>query len=198
MAFTFAHKFLSSATVLKLVLVLKMVVLLKQTTWFKYFDSLNQSNIKINKFSNDLLSISDTRDDKNETISMLSKDKGDLILLFYCSVTKSMKLIHWCIVDIANTTWFPNPLVVALDGFQHEVAVPVLIDTDSLCVKTKIDIPTFLRLTSTKTKEDFKALTVSSSHPTKFKMAPFVVLPPFCGCVSCHHQTSLLKSCSFK
>ena len=163
--------------ILKCSLVVKILVSSKQSNWAKYFEELNDSNEEINKFTQIILDRTTSSSDRDSVISSLSKDKGDSILLFYCSATKSLKSIH-SVMDVGNTTWFPDNLLVALDGFSRPSATPVLLDIDSMLVESELEIPTVNRLVAVKMGEDFKNLDVSRSAG-KFKSLPFIVVPPF-------------------
>jgi hypothetical protein len=150
----------------------------QQESWSKYFNSINELNNHINEAMNKLLDVSIPSDDQISKLDQISKDKGDSMILFYCSATKSMKLIH-SIVDIGRTTWFRDPLLVALDGFKNKTATPLLIDQSSILEVIEIDTPITNRLTVITNKDDLPTTKVPENNPQKFKTLPFIMVPPF-------------------
>ena len=112
------------------------------------------------------------------TIDSLSKDKGDWILMYYCSITKAMKIIH-SVENIGNTSWFNAPLIVAQDGFAKSKSTPVLLDLDSLLNGKEIDVPSQANILAVTSKDEFLALDVSTrGGRMKMNSFPFMLLPP--------------------
>lgn len=113
-----------------------------QSSWAAYFAKLNSDNLDMNQLALNVLSVSTEVPNQAflTTIDSLSKDKGDSILMYYCSITKTMKIIH-CVENIGNTSWFNAPLIVAQDGFAKSKSTPVLLDLDSLLNGKEIDVP---------------------------------------------------------
>ena len=132
----------------------------------------------MNKAAQSIIDVASSSKTKDPLISSLSKDKGDSIMLFFCSATKSLKVIH-SIMNIGNTSWFTENLVVALDGFNRDRASPVLLDIDSLLVEKEIEVPCLTRLTAITLIEEFEATISATRNPAKFKTYPFILVPPF-------------------
>jgi hypothetical protein len=141
-------------------------------TWASYFSNINTQNVNINEHTAAFIGTSSPSNDRNSKLIEISKDKGDAILLFYCSATKSMKIIH-SIEDIGGTTLFPGNLVVALDGFKRNKATPVLIDTNSILTEVEIDAPTFTRIGVITDKESLTALEAPTNNPQKIQNITF-------------------------
>jgi hypothetical protein len=116
--------------------------------------------------------------DQISKLYQISKDKGDSMILFYCSATKSMKFIH-SIIDIGRMTWFTESLLVALDAFQNKMAKPLLIDQSSILEVIEIDTPITNRLTVITNQEDLSTTEVPENNLQKFKTLPFIMVPPF-------------------
>ena len=147
---------------------------------------MNDSNPKINSVSEELLklSLSIPSEDKNKLISSISKDRGDSIVLFYCSVTKTLKLIH-SIKDVGKTSWFPHSLLVALDGFSKQRQNPVIIYVNSMLVETEFEVPGLTCLYSITLTEEYLSTNHASRAALKFKSLLFLVFPPFLWIATC-------------
>jgi hypothetical protein len=146
--------------------------------WSDYFSSFNEENLEINQHIDSLLEISTPSDERNLKIQKLTSDRGDSILMYYSSVSRSIQFIH-SVMDIGSTNWSRDPLLVALNGLTRPLAIPVIIEIESLFETETIDTPTFTRLSTISDRESFLALTAPDNHPHQFNHLPFILLPPF-------------------
>jgi hypothetical protein len=155
-----------------------------ETTWADYFIAFNDANVGINKHAESMLQISSSTIDRISKIQNLTGDGGDSILMYYSSVSKSIQFLH-NITDIGSKSWSKDPILVALNGFNHSTAVPVIIEIDSIFVEASTDAPNFTRLSTIADKESFNSLEAPDNLPQQFRQLPFILLPPFIWKTAC-------------
>jgi hypothetical protein len=153
-------------------------------TWADYFTKFNENNTEINKHTDLILDISSPSNDRFSKIKSLTGDQGDSILLYYSSVSSSIQFIH-NITDIGSKTWSRDPVLVALNGFNRETAVPVIVEIDSIFETITIDTPTFTRLSSIDDKDLLDSTDAPDSNAQRFEHLPFLLLPPFLWETAC-------------
>ena len=68
----------------------------KQVSWAMYFTELNNKNIHINEHAHKIVDISKPNIPAYRTNVLIdiAQDRGDSILLFYCTATKTIKCLH--------------------------------------------------------------------------------------------------------
>ena len=152
----------------------------KAATWRDYFIELGEKREVSDEITLLFMSISVPRERVMETISKLSCDQGDSILLFYSKATKSMALSH-NVMDLGNSNLFPESQLVSLSGFNSSNAIPMSFDIDSLFEDFTIEVPKIESVKEVKLKEDVQALKVPIKNPRSISSLPFILFPLFCG-----------------
>jgi hypothetical protein len=150
----------------------------KQTSWLSYFDEVNKLNINVNEHVESFFKAALPSPNRFETIHQLTKDKGNSIILYFCSSTKSIRFLH-NISNIGSTTWNPDHILVALDSSSTNKASPVFIDIESIYNDISIEAPTFTRLSTISDTASLITAEAPQNNPQKFKHLPFILLPPF-------------------
>ena len=148
-----------------------------QDNWKDYFTTFSNNNIDANRHIEAFLDASTPSRDRDLKIEQLSKDHGHSIMLYYSSITSSIHFLH-SLTNLGGTTWNPEPILVALDGFSTGKAYPVLIDIESIFKDISVFAPTFTRLSVITDKESLITTTAPENNPQKFKHLPFLLLPP--------------------
>lgn len=154
-----------------------MYLTTKQETWQKYFSEVGENNKSVNEHIKSFTDISKPSNDRNSKINQLSRDNGESILLFYCKVSKSIKVVH-SISDVGSSTWSPDPTIVALDGFKRNNSTQILFDTNSILKEVEVDLPLSTRILSLNSKDEIRESEAPANNPSKFKSLPFILLPP--------------------
>jgi hypothetical protein len=149
----------------------------KQDTWKDYFTAFSTENVDTNRHLESFLDASTPSRDRDLKIDQLSKDHGNSIMLYFSSITSSIHFLH-SITNLGGTTWNPDPVLVALDGFSSAKAYPVLIDTESIFKDISVFAPTCTRLSVITDKASLLTTVAPDSNPQKFKHLPFLLLPP--------------------
>ena len=148
------------------------------TTWTDHFTQFNEDIIAVNEHTNLILEISSVSNDKISKIKNLTSDKGDSILMYYSTVSKSIEFLH-NLTDIGSTNWSKEPVLIAMNGLNRAKAIPVIIEIDSLFEAISTNAPTFTRLSSITDTALFDTTEAPDSHPQIFNQLPFILLPPF-------------------
>ena len=152
--------------------------------WEDYLSKFNEDNLEINAHTQLLLDISTPSEDHISKIQNLVSNRGDSILMYYSSVSKSIQFLH-NVTDIGSKNWSRDPILVALNGLTRSTAIPVIIEIDSLFEATTINAPNFTRLSTISDRDSFNALEAPENHPQQFNHLPFVLLPPFLWQTAC-------------
>ena len=98
----------------------------KANSWKEFFVELGKSSTLINEIALLLMSISSPIVDDNnevqliETVSRLSCDKGDSILLAYSKSSESTVLYH-NVCDLGNTNLIPDTKLVTMSVSQRRI-----------------------------------------------------------------------------
>jgi hypothetical protein len=147
-------------------------------SWADYFICFNSENEQVTEHTNIILDASSPSDDQISKISSITSNKGDSIMMYYSSVSKSIQFLH-NITNIGSTNWIRHPIIVALDGLNRSNAIPVMIEIE-------IDTPHFTRLSSISEKDLLNSTEAPDTHPQQFHHLPFILLPPFLWETACN------------
>ena len=145
-------------------------------SWKAFFDNLS-SNDETDKNLNILANATlvDDSTSSGEILRTLTEDNESIIMIV-TPITKKIKFIHNA-SNLGGTRRRPNNKIVALDGFE-DMAMPIIIGTDSITTTIQIRTPTFTTLSALQSTEDL-IKSIPANNGRFFKHTTFVFLPPF-------------------